>query len=235
VCHHLGCHSDLGIQKPDRAAIQPSTSQAAPGSAATTSLSPIIALPILLVSSTLVLLIGMGVIAMVFAGVKLVDPTQPLGLPAGSIQSLIALSLVMIFMISGVYLFAQLQTPDVSTLTNVTSEQMAQFSTRIVGIRLMQSGAQPLYQVDVRNDMNQAAVDMAKQIMTMIGTLLVTVVGFYFGSRSTAAAVQQGAGAGQPAVTVTPTPVVNIVPTPPATNLAPTPTGGAPQQGGGPG
>ncbi|MFN8483759.1 MAG: hypothetical protein U0768_12035 [Anaerolineae bacterium] len=160
---------------------------------------PEIMLPIMLIVSILVLLIAMAAIAVLFAFVQLDDRSQPLGLPAGSIQSLIALSLIMIFMISAVYLFASLRSPPVITSKSIGVDQMAQFSTRIVTVRLAQAGPPPLYDVDLRDDTNQAAVDMAKQIMTMIGTLLVTVIGFYFGTR--AAAAGASATALQPAAT----------------------------------
>lgn len=115
--------------------------------------NPEIILPSLLILSVAVLLIIIALIVIEFHVFGLTDGHQPLGLPKGSVQSIIALSLIMIFVIMSVFLVSRLQQ------TNV----------------------------------NANSVDLSKQVLTMVGTLLVTVVGFYFGSRSAASTDVAGA------------------------------------------
>lgn len=97
-----------------------------------------------------ILLIGL---AIVLAVVKLSDHPYALGLPQGSIRAVLALSLVVIFICTSIYLVGLMD--------------------------LEQAG--------------EARVDLAKQIFTTVATVLVTVIGFYFGSRSTASSPEEGA------------------------------------------
>jgi len=48
---------------------------------------------------------------------------------------------------------------------------------------------------------NQGAGDLAKQFLTLVGTLVTTVVGFYFGSQTTNSAATKGANAAKEAAT----------------------------------
>ena len=60
--------------------------------------------------------------ALAFSAVKLADPTQALGLPEGSVRAVIALSLIVIFVITVVFLFEGLY-PSQNKVDHLTFEQ----------------------------------------------------------------------------------------------------------------
>src|SRR4051794_14091290 len=70
-----------------------------------------IALPMLSIAGIVLLLICLAGIAYVFARAGLQDKSQALGLPSGSIQAVIALSLIVLFAILSIFLFTSLGSP----------------------------------------------------------------------------------------------------------------------------
>ncbi len=102
----------------------------------------IIGLIIVLGLSILMVLLLLATVA--FQRLGLADHDQALGLPEGSVRALIAIMLILVFIICGLYLFRSVAFP-----TGTMSED---------GARL------------------------AQQLITTIGTLVVAVAGFYFGT-----------------------------------------------------
>ncbi len=160
---------------------------------------------------------------------NLTDRQQALGLPQGSVRAMIALFLIMVFVIFGVYLFREVASPDTTTLSGLTAAQIAELSAdKIVAVRegrseietfdvQIQTGegitttlpgltaaqvadlaaedvvitaGEPVetFDVDVRVDISEEGARLAQQLLTTVGTLVVAVAGFYFGTRAVAAA-----------------------------------------------
>jgi len=105
-------------------------------------------LPLLIVVAVVGLLGSISLVVIAFAIFRLVDRTQALGLPDGSVRAIIALMLIVLFATMTVFLVAKI------------------------------NGAAAAA--------NSSVVDVAKQVLTILGTLVTAVSSFYFGSRSTA-------------------------------------------------
>jgi len=155
--------------------------------------SPEIILSSLLVFGVIALIVSLTFIAVIFKSLELTDARETLGLPEGSIRAVIALSLILIFMISSVFLYYQIQINDSkeSIYRDITQDQINDIpkdeiisiirinETRFTVTRLVDTGS-------------ETAEDVAKQIITTVSTLVVAVAGFYFGTR--AVTVAQGSG-----------------------------------------
>jgi hypothetical protein len=95
----------------------------------------------------------------------------------------LALLLIIIFAIMSTFLYARIYSGEAasSVLQAVTQEQLGQLPPqRIVWQKQNENGT---YDVGFVYP-NQDSTDFAKQIMQIVGTLVVAVVGFYFGQRS---------------------------------------------------
>lgn len=109
-----------------------------------------IRLPMLIVVALVGLLAAIAFVVIAIGIFNLKDPTQALGLPAGSVQAIIALSLILLFVTMTVFLVVH------------------------VG----------------RAAPNSPSIDIAKQVLAVLGTLVTAVSSFYFGSRSSTEAVR---------------------------------------------
>jgi len=184
---------------------------------------------VLAVSVLMVLLFAM---AAGFAGLKLSDSRQALGLPEGSVRALIALFLIMVFVVFGLFMFREVAHPDTTTLPGLTAAQVAELAEEnVVAVRKGESvietfdveiragdsitttttlpgltaaqvaelaeenevtvnEGEPVetFDVEIRVDVTEEGARLAQQLLTTVGTLVVAVAGFYFGSRAVAAA-----------------------------------------------
>jgi hypothetical protein len=141
-----------------------------------------VVLPILLTSGVICLLASLALVALSLTSVGLSDKSQPLGLPQGTVQAVIALSLILIYVITSVHLYRQLN-GDVSQIVGLTQAQLADIpSQEIVSSKPSQVG-EGLFDVE-RRLANAASQDFAKQMLTTISTLVVAVAAFYFGTRA---------------------------------------------------
>ena len=126
-----------------------------------------------------------------FQWLGLADKTEPLALPAGSVRSVMALSLILIFVMTGLFLFTGLSQPAPQRSSGLTKEEIALLpQEQIVAINRTSATTDAntvLYDVEIVH-VNPAAEDVAEQILAVISTLVVAVAGFYFGSRSVQAA-----------------------------------------------
>ena len=68
----------------------------------------VIKLPVLVVVGVMALFATLALVAVTFSVAGLTDPTQALGLPEGSVRAAIALSLIVIFAITSIYLYSSL-------------------------------------------------------------------------------------------------------------------------------
>lgn len=154
-------------------------------------------LPLLIISGVMMLLVTLALTAFVFSGVDLTDKTQALGLPEGSVRSVIALSLVLLFAILAVYLYSSMASRGkIFEAKELTKEASTQLKERLLPGQFVleqQVGAGPpaTFTVQYREAPNPASDDFAKQLLAIIGTLVTAVSSFYFGSK-TAIASQSG-------------------------------------------
>lgn len=65
-------------------------------------------LPVLVITGVMALFATLALVAVAFSVAGLADPTQALGLPEGSVRAAIALSLIVIFAITSIYLYSSM-------------------------------------------------------------------------------------------------------------------------------
>jgi len=167
------------------------------GKAETMPIAPVM-LTLVVLAGVIGLLAVLMMAALAFSAVKLADKNQALGLPEGSVRAVIAL--IVIFVISVVFLFEGLN-PRPSQLEHLTLEQVNAIPGNVLISKqpeAIPAGAatpvQQLYTVQRYVESSKGAEDFAKQIITTISTLVVSISAFYFGS-STAISAQKSATA----------------------------------------
>jgi hypothetical protein len=168
---------------------------------------PEIVLTLLLVVMLVGLILALVVVAYAFNLLGLSNKEGSLGLPDGSVQAFIALSLILIFAIMAVYLYSQLRAPATATLT-LSREQAASIpADQIISQSpvVTKSGAKKV--LIVRILPGTVSEDFAKQIGTTVSTLVVAIAGFYFGSR----AVVSGTNAVDSGTSEKPPPTLRVV------------------------
>jgi len=138
---------------------------------------------------TVALLLYLG--TLVLRALDMGAPGEALGMPEGSIRALIAMSLILIFAIIGIQVFAAGSAGSelVSTgLTQLQIDALRADGAIVVSQTLLTPvpapPAEALYDVTTRTVMTQEAHDFGLQLMTTVSTLVVAVAGFYFGSRA---------------------------------------------------
>jgi hypothetical protein len=147
-------------------------------------------LGVALVIGVIALVMALTFMAVIFKSLGLSNRDNSLGLPDGSVRAVIALSLILIFMISSVFLYYQVETGTVYSSKNITQEQIDALPQQDI-VSIVQRG-DGRYDVTLVAE-NQASIDIAKQIITTVSTLVVAVAGFYFGTK----AVTSTSGGGQ--------------------------------------
>jgi hypothetical protein len=105
---------------------------------------PDVELPLELMGSVLALVGAIAFMVIVFKQLDLTTPNEALGLPDGSIRAILAVSLIFLFLIMSVFLYAQV---------NAAGK-------------------------------DSPGLDIAKQLVTTVATLAVSVAGFYFGTNA---------------------------------------------------
>lgn len=138
---------------------------------------------VLVVGSIAVLMIVLFIIAFGFKFIELADAKQALGLPEGSIRAMIALVLIMIFIIFGVYLFRMVGTGNPTFVAPMD----APAAPDLYAGKVTSSIYDPVtnkYNVWVISPITEDGLRLAQQLLTTVGTLVVAVSGFYFGSSS---------------------------------------------------
>jgi hypothetical protein len=146
-------------------------------------------------------------LAIVFNFLGLSVKEQPLGLPEGSIRSIIAFSMVLIFVCLAAFLYGGVsagETNEVAKLTRVAPADLNTYKQYFIAVHQPAkkpdgaldidptSGQILSYDVNLFAKRNKDSDDFAKQIFTTLGTVFVSVISFYFGSSVTASGIKTG-------------------------------------------
>jgi hypothetical protein len=185
----------------------------------------------LVVGGAVVLVAVMALVAVVYNFVGLSDQKQAMGLPDGSIRSVLALLILVIFAILAVFLYDGLssagstttergltetelmtfiaQHPNAPNLTITVASTKPATATNAAATNAPTNAAgaaaagpaSPPRYDVTYGGANTAATDFAKQLMAAIEALLTTVIGFYFGAKTANTAAAQAATTAQQATT----------------------------------
>ena len=130
------------------------------------------------------------ILAAGFSSMSLADSKQPLGLPEGSIRAMISLVLIMVFIIFGIYLFRKVGTGDITWVGKMQTGP----DTKLVGGKPLiygQKDKEGYYDVWVITDVSEDGKKLAHQLITIVGTLVVSIASFYFGSTMASSAAKK--------------------------------------------
>jgi flagellar biogenesis protein FliO len=149
--------------------------------------NPEIVMGILVVGAIAALMTVLFILAVGFSSLNLTNPNQALGLPEGSIRAMIALVLIMVFIIFGIHLFRRVSEGNTSYIGNMKTVPSAkEYGVRniLAEPKIVSSGARQdtTYEVWTITDINDDGKRLAQQLVTVVGTLVVSVSSFYFGS-----------------------------------------------------
>jgi hypothetical protein len=146
-----------------------------------TDFRPEVQLPLLLIQGLIALVIALTLLVAAFYLFDLTDKKKPFGVPEGTLQVVIALTLILIFAISSLYLRGSFNPTEV-TLRSLTAAQVDAIpATQIVGKTKAADGR---FDVVRAVPVDQDAKDFSNQLLTILGTLVGAVAGFYFGAKS---------------------------------------------------
>ncbi len=146
--------------------------------------NPEVVMAVVIVLAIIALMLLLYFIASGFSRLRLANSSQALGLPEGSIRAMIALILIMVFIILGVYLFRSVAEGEWDGPMHLNSLDDVRALAPAKEVRWVQSDSSPQggYQVWFRTPANAEGARLGQQLVTTVGTLVVAVAGFYFGS-----------------------------------------------------
>ena len=156
---------------------------------------------ILVILATFGLILALGLLAKHFGSLGLANKEEALGLPAGSVRALIALFLLLAFVVMSLYVFQEVNKGRESeVIENVTQEEITFFRSLGNNVRILRettpnatpattdtdipTTTEKMYSITLVEPLNDTASQLALQIFTILGTLVGTISGFYFGTRS---------------------------------------------------
>ncbi|MBF4992681.1 hypothetical protein ITX31_00960 [Arthrobacter gandavensis] len=125
------------------------------------------------------------------------NPRGALSLPHGSISAVLALMILVVFAVSAIHVFNELRAGETSGVvsTGLTQEALAALpDDRVLAIEAEPAspGQSATYSVTLSNP-HEGSTEFVAQWMTIFSTLLIAVVGFYFGQGATAKGFRGGA------------------------------------------
>ena len=165
-----------------------------------------------------ILIVALSATAIVFGGLELTNSSEAFGLPSGSIRTLLAIGIMILFAVFGLASLTGSKQLTKINEVKVDSKQVKKEVVRyeaaqlVVVVETVGSPAVPASGavaeipavegklVLYSKTKEAGAADLEKQILTAIITLLTSVVGFYFGSKSAAEGARAVTDAGKPTV-----------------------------------
>lgn len=175
------------------------------------------------ISLIILVIAALSITAMVFFGLGMGNREEAFGLPAGSIRSLLAIGIMVLFVVFGLPLVNP--PPDVAPRLSDQPLATAAVARNELAAAVEQHRAQGLVVIVADYGRAPAAgapadagtparievyekirarpseeLEIARQLLTAIVTLLTTVVGFYFGSRSAGEGLKEAEAARRAAV-----------------------------------
>lgn len=174
------------------------------------------------ISLLILFMVALGATASLFVSLRMGNPGEAFGLPSGSIRALLALGIMTLFVVFGMPVISPQSDPmqpidarvsPAALDATVRSHRDDGFIVvvRNPGVAAVRDAAgvttTPETLADIRimgrlPSQSAGQLDLTKQLLTAIITLLTTVIGFYFGSRSTTDGMQQSTDGAGPATTL---------------------------------
>ena len=147
----------------------------------------------LLAAGAVVLLMSIALLVALFNSLGLQDGQRPLGLPDGSVSAIIALLLILLFGMISMFVFLD-SGYDTYTVKGLTPTQAAQ----ITGTDLIDRSCDDKGCTVIRKaEKDKSVVDIGRQLVTTVSTLVVAISAFYFGSSQRSRRVEgDGVGTG---------------------------------------
>lgn len=163
-----------------------------------TGADPEVMMGIMIVVAIATLMTVLFILAAGFSSMRLTDPKQALGLPEGSIRSMIALVLIMVFIIFGIFLFRKVSLTNMNYLglvadttdVRIPEDQPVLFIARY-GKNDKGESTRTGYDVYVAEQISDEGKRLAQQLITTVGTLVVAIASFYFGSTMPSSAAKK--------------------------------------------
>jgi len=174
-------------------------------------LPPEIMLPLLLIAGLIALIVSLAILVAAFHLFELKDATKPFGVPEGTLQVVVALSLILIFAITSLYLRGSFDVEKI-TVPGLTAEQVDEIPGDEISEKkkVIEDDEQTTDVDESRFDIgrlvpvDEDAKDFSTQLLTILGTLVGAVAGFYFGAKSVETGVSAGGGTVPPTNTSPP-------------------------------
>ncbi len=144
------------------------------------------------VSGIFVLSVSLYGLVLLTRAIGMSDPTEALALPIGSVRALLALVLAIVFVAVASWTLGGLFDavgPTVDTESNINVSKDSEITKTYPADKYIISkvvkGDTEDVKVYLKRDLpDKDAIDIAKQVITITATVLVTIVGFYFGSKT---------------------------------------------------
>ena len=153
------------------------------------SANNIVVLPILGILSIAMLVSLLTMLTGILHYFGLDSKEEAFGLPAGSVRGFIALSLLVIFAVVAIYLYGSLGgTPSLASQILANQNLAKELLSNQTIANLLTSNQTSTIPA------SQNQVSFANQVLTVVGTLLTTIVGFYFGAKTAQSAKAPVAG-----------------------------------------
>jgi hypothetical protein len=159
------------------------------------------ALSLVFVAAAVVLILVVCTLTIVLKRLRLTNSSEAMGLPRGSIRAVIALMLILLFFVAAIFLFNTTHrvpptAAELRTLQGVDAARVATIPTdQIQKLTPTTSNGTTTYTVSLLPSAveNQTSDDLAKQLITVLGTLVTAVAAFYFGANTVATATKDTA------------------------------------------